>query len=193
VTKRVSVRVDRDARVGRRCQWATDSEQLRCDATHDNHTATTLSFFWIRVKRGDHLFKYNCGNFPVQSSLRFPSHRDNMSNPSTPPRSRNTSDGRFSSKPTPLKHDRLGSQAHSSGPLPKASTLYMEMTREACDKFVGPMPVNEFLSEFIPTTTKKRPSKNIKFSHSSISGKEKAFVCHRIPNVIDAHEYYRSM
>ena len=161
----------------------------------DNHTATTRNpiILLYSSREGDHLFKSNCGNSPVQSSLRFPSHCDNMSNPSTPPRSRNTSDGRFSSKPTPLKHDRLGSQAHSSGPLPKASTLYMEMTREACDKFVGPMPVNEFLSEFIPETTKKRPSKNIKFSHSSVSRKEKAFVCHRIPSVIDAHEYYRSM
>jgi hypothetical protein len=116
-----------------------------------------------------------------------------MSNPSTPPRPRDASNGRFSSKPTPLKHDRLGSQAHSSGPLPKASTLYMEMTREACDKFVGPMPVDQFLSEFVPETTKKRPCNRIRFSHSSVSRKEEAFVCHRILSVIDAHEYYRSM
>jgi hypothetical protein len=38
---RVSVRVDRDARVGRR-RWGTDSEQLpRNKLIVDNHTATT--------------------------------------------------------------------------------------------------------------------------------------------------------
>jgi hypothetical protein len=65
----------------------------------------------------------------------------------------------------------------------------MEMTREACEKFVGPMPVNEFLSEFIPETTEKRPSKNIKFSPSSVSQKEDKFVSLRAPNGIGAHEY----
>ena len=156
------------------------------------HTIITLPQpyhpFGFALREGDNLFKSNCGKFPVQSSLHFPSHCDNMSNPSTPPRSRNTSDGRFSSKPTPLKHDRLGSQAHSSGPLPKASTLYMEMTREACDKFVGPMPLNEFLSEFVPATTKKRPPKNIKFSPSSVSQKEEKFVSYRTSSGIDTHE-----
>ena len=112
-----------------------------------------------------------------------------MPNPSTPPHSRDTSNGRFSSKPTPLKHDRLGSQAHASGPEPKASSLYMELTREACEKFVGPMPVKEFLSEFIPESTNKRPANKIKFSHSSVSQKEAAFVCHRIPSMINADEY----
>ena len=116
-----------------------------------------------------------------------------MSNPSTPPHSQETSNRRVSSKPTPLKYDRPGSQAYSSGPPPLASSLYKEMTREACEKFVGPMPVNEFLSEFIPESTKKRPPNNIRFPHSSVSRNEKAFVCRRIPDVIDAHEYYRSM
>jgi hypothetical protein len=123
----------------------------------DNHTATTRSPIILldSSREGDHLFKSNCGDSPVQSSLRFPSHRDNMSNPSTPPRSRNTSDGRFSSKPTPLKHDRLGSQAHSSGPLPKTSTLYMEMTREACDKICGAHSRERFLIRFHPRDNQK--------------------------------------
>ncbi len=117
-----------------------------------------------------------------------------MSNPSTPPHSQNTSNGRFSSKPTPLKHDRLGSQAHSSGPLPKASILYKEMTREACDKFVGPMPVNEFLLEFVPEADGKRPANEISFSDKSVSQKEKTFVSHRtgISRGVNTHEYYRS-
>ncbi|KAF8502581.1 hypothetical protein F5888DRAFT_1103862 [Russula emetica] len=99
-----------------------------------------------------------------------------MPNPSTPPRSQDASDGRFSSKQTPLKRDRLGSQAHSSGPPPKASTLYKDMTREACDKFVGPMPVNEFLSEFVPEAAGKRPANKISFSYASVSQKEKSFI-----------------
>ena len=150
----------------------------------DNHTATTRN----------HNIPLDCCEQGATTYLNitvvippfnlpclFLSHRDNMSNPSTPPRSQDPSKGRFSSKPTPLKHNLLESQAHSSGLPPKASTLYKEMTREACDKFVGPMPVNEFLSEFIPEATKRRPRNRIRFSHSSVSQKEKTFVCHRIP------------
>jgi len=119
-------------------------------------------------------------------------HRDNMPNTSTPPHSQDASDGRFSSKPTPLKHDRLGSQAHSSGTPPKASILYKEMTRNACDKFVGPMPVNEFLLEFVPEAAGKRPADGINFSDTSVSQKEESFVSHCFPRGVNAHEYYRS-
>src|ERR1700679_3546803 len=115
-----------------------------------------------------------------------------MSNPSTPPHSQNTSDGRFSSKPTPLKHDRLGSQAHSSGPPPKASILYKEMTREACDKFVGPMPVEDFLSVFVPEAAGKRPANEISFSDASVSQKEETFVSHSITKGVNAHENHSS-
>ena len=150
----------------------------------DNHPATTRNSIVLsdwREERGTTYLNPTVVIHPFNLSRSFLSHRDNMSNPSTPPRSQDPSKGRFSSKPTPLKHNRLGSQAHSSGLVPKASTLYKEMTREACDKFVGPMPVNEFLSEFIPETTQKRPLNSIRFSHSSVSQKEKTFVCHRIP------------
>jgi hypothetical protein len=67
------------------------------------------------------------------------------------------------------------------------------MTREACEKFVGPMPVNEFLSEFVPEAAEKRPANEISFSDASISQKEEKFVSHRVPRGIDAHEYYRSV
>jgi hypothetical protein len=58
--------------------WATDSEQLTCHATNSLWKITlpqlgTLSSCRIGVKRGDHLFKPNCGNSPVQPSLLFPS------------------------------------------------------------------------------------------------------------------------
>ena len=113
------------------------------------------------------------------------SHHDNMPNLRTPPHSQDASNGRFSSKQTPLKHDRLGSQAHSSGPPPKASTLYKEMTREACEKFVGPMPVKKFLSEFVPKSAKKRPSYKFSFDHSSASQNENEFVSRLVSKGID--------
>lgn len=57
----------------------------------------------------------------------------------------------------PLKHDQFASQ-YSSGPLnTMASLVYMEMTRLGCKKFVRPMPVDDFLSDFIPEATQKRP------------------------------------
>ena len=55
------------------------------------------------------------------------------------------------------------------------------MTCEACDKFVGPMPVNEFLSDFVPEAAEKRPANDVSFSDASISRNEKDFVSHSIP------------
>jgi hypothetical protein len=65
------------------------------------------------------------------------------------------------------------------------------MTCEGYEKFVGPMPVNEFLLEFVPEAAEKRPANEVSFSDASISQKEENFVSHGIPSGINAHEYYR--
>jgi len=75
-----------------------------------------------------------------------------------------------------LKRDFSGSVAHSSGPQKKASERYPEMTREAWEKFVGPMPIDLFLSEFTPRASTERPANGLAFSHSSVSQNEDGFV-----------------
>jgi len=52
------------------------------------------------------------------------------------------------------------------------------MARDACEKFVGPMPVDEFLLEFVPKATQVRPADQIMFSHHSVSQNEEDFVSH---------------
>src|SRR6266581_4522548 len=99
-----------------------------------------------------------------------------MSRQRTPPNSQGVSTGSVLSKTTPLKRDIHGSQAHSSCPYPGALARYLEMTRDACEKFVGPMPVDKFLSDFIPEAEKERPTNELMFSHSSVSQHEDAFV-----------------
>ena len=176
-------------------QWAAifDSEQLGCHATISSWITTLPQLGTLLSYRVDVETAY-LNLTVVISPFNFLalslSHHDNMPNPSTPPHSQDASNGRFSSKLTPLKHDRLGSQAHSSGPPLKASTLYEEMTREACEKFVGPMPVKKFLSEFVPKAAKQRPANETGFHHPSASQKENEFVSRLISRGIDAHEYY---
>jgi hypothetical protein len=78
-----------------------------------------------------------------------------------------------------LKRDLSGSQAHSSvsqEQQQKASAQYKEMTVDTCEKFVGPMPVDVFLSDFVPKAPEKRPTNDFGFSHSSVSQKEDEFV-----------------
>jgi len=50
------------------------------------------------------------------------------------------------------------------------------MTREAWEKFVGPMPIDLFLSEFTPRASTERPANGLAFSHSSVSQNEDGFV-----------------
>jgi hypothetical protein len=72
-----------------------------------------------------------------------------------------------------------------------AFTLY-NMLCEASEKFVGPVPVDEFLSEFVPEAAEKRPANEINFPDASISQRGEKFVSHSTPSGIEAHEYYRS-
>ncbi|KAH9051849.1 hypothetical protein EDB87DRAFT_1826506 [Lactarius vividus] len=46
------------------------------------------------------------------------------------------------------------------------------MASDACDKFVGPMPVELFLSNFVPQAPNTRPTATITFTHSAVSENE---------------------
>ncbi|KAH8998184.1 hypothetical protein EDB92DRAFT_1337114 [Lactarius akahatsu] len=50
------------------------------------------------------------------------------------------------------------------------------MAFDACEKFVGPMPVESFLSEFVPDAPKIRPAAAITFAHKTVSQNENEFI-----------------
>ncbi|KAH9008633.1 hypothetical protein EDB83DRAFT_488406 [Lactarius deliciosus] len=50
------------------------------------------------------------------------------------------------------------------------------MAFDACEKFVGPMPVELFLSEFVPEAPKVRPTTAITFAHKTVSQNENEFI-----------------
>src|SRR5882672_6022605 len=107
-----------------------------------------------------------------------------MPNPSTPPHSKGTPSGSILSEATPLKRDLSGSQIHSTPPQTKASARYRDMARDACEKFVGPMPVDKFLLKFVTKATKDRPADKIPFFPDSVSQNEEDFVSYHTPKVV---------
>jgi hypothetical protein len=115
-----------------------------------------------------------------------------MPNPGTPPSSKGTRSGSTLSKTTPLKRDLSGSQAHSSTSQQKASAQYKEMTVDTCEKFVGPMPVDVFLSDFVPRAPEKRPTNEFVFAHSSVSQKEDEFVSFHLQTLFYAYAHLDS-
>ncbi|KAH9017101.1 hypothetical protein EDB83DRAFT_191348 [Lactarius deliciosus] len=50
------------------------------------------------------------------------------------------------------------------------------MAFDACEKFVGPMPVELFLSEFVPEAPNTRPTAAITFAHQKVSQNENEFI-----------------
>ncbi|KAI0291947.1 hypothetical protein B0F90DRAFT_304810 [Multifurca ochricompacta] len=50
------------------------------------------------------------------------------------------------------------------------------MTFDACEKFVGPMPVHTFLAEFLPKAHESRPTNQFLFTHSTVSKNENEFI-----------------
>ncbi|KAI0297805.1 hypothetical protein B0F90DRAFT_1819123 [Multifurca ochricompacta] len=50
------------------------------------------------------------------------------------------------------------------------------MTFDASEKFVGPMPIDKFLSEFVPKAHKPRPTNTISFTQSTVSQHENEFI-----------------
>jgi hypothetical protein len=57
-----------------------------------------------------------------------------------------------------------------------ASSVYKEMTRLGCEKFVGPMPVDDFLSDFIPEATQIQPVDVWTFPYDTAAHNEDEFV-----------------
>ncbi len=115
--------------------------------------------------------------------------------PTTPPNSDRLPLGGTLSDTTPLRKELCNAGPHSSlPPKSNAGSLYKDMTFDACEKFVGPMAVEDFLSEFVPSKTEKsRPTITIPFSHPTVSENEGKFV--HIPTLIDAfvlsYAFYR--
>jgi hypothetical protein len=109
-----------------------------------------------------------------------------MPDPSTPPNSQGIDSGTILSDTTPLRRDIPGSEIHTSTPPRRASERYADMTFDNCDRFVGPMPVQDFLDEFLPSTEApaSRPKGNFPFCKPSVSRNEIEFVS---PFTINVH------
>jgi len=100
-----------------------------------------------------------------------------MASPSTPPNSQDVTSETTLSDTTPLRRDISGSAAHASAPTKKASERYADMAFDLCEKFVGPMPVDIFLEEFVIEAPAARPQGNFAFCKDSVSQNEDEFAC----------------
>ncbi|KAH9038582.1 hypothetical protein EDB85DRAFT_2141809 [Lactarius pseudohatsudake] len=95
--------------------------------------------------------------------------------PTTPPNSNHFSPESVPSN-TPLRKEVSNAGPHSSTPAKsRASSRYKNMAFDACEKFIGPMPVKLFLSEFVPEAPKTRPTAAITFAHKAVSQNENEF------------------
>ncbi|KAI9459737.1 hypothetical protein F5148DRAFT_1150810 [Russula earlei] len=94
--------------------------------------------------------------------------------PSTPPQTEQSSPTITTS---PLKYNLSGSHTHTSTPQKLASERYKDMTWDICDKFVRPMPIAKFLSEFVPEASQARKTECIiSFDKRSVSHNEDHFI-----------------
>jgi hypothetical protein len=99
-----------------------------------------------------------------------------MASPSTPPNShQNITCITTLSDTTPLRRDITGSTAHTSTPQKDAPERYADLTFDMCEQFVGPMPVKDFLKEFIRDAPTARPQGSFEFSKSLVSQNENEF------------------
>ncbi|KAH9039503.1 hypothetical protein EDB85DRAFT_2141023 [Lactarius pseudohatsudake] len=95
--------------------------------------------------------------------------------PTTPPNFNHHPSGSTPSN-TPLSKEVSNTGPHSSTPAKsRASSRYKNMAFDACEKFVGPMPVKLFLSEFVPKAPNTRPTAAITFVHQKVSQNENEF------------------
>ncbi|KAH9000864.1 hypothetical protein EDB86DRAFT_2827764 [Lactarius hatsudake] len=96
--------------------------------------------------------------------------------PTTPPNSNHPLAEGTQSDTTPLRKEASNAGPHSSTPAKsRASSRYKNMAFDACEKFVGPMPVELFLSEFVPEAPNTRPTAAITFAHKTVSQNENEF------------------
>ncbi|KAH9038577.1 hypothetical protein EDB85DRAFT_2287515 [Lactarius pseudohatsudake] len=97
--------------------------------------------------------------------------------PTTPPNSNHFSPESVPSDTTPLRKEVSNAGPHSSTPAKsRASSRYKNMAFDTCEKFVGPMPVKLFLSEFVPEAPKTQPTAAITFAHKTVSQNENEFI-----------------
>ncbi|KAH9174761.1 hypothetical protein EDB89DRAFT_469592 [Lactarius sanguifluus] len=97
--------------------------------------------------------------------------------PTTPPNSNHPPAESTQSDTTPLRKEVSNAGPHSSTPAKsRASSRYKNMAFDACEKFVGPMPVESFLSEFVPEAPNTRPTAAITFAHKTVSQNENEFI-----------------
>ena len=94
----------------------------------------------------------------------------------TPPNSQHSAVTIAQSDTTPLKRDLPGTETHTSTAAKKASERYLDMTFDICNKFVGPMPVTDFLAEFVPAAPSPRPQGEFPFDKPRVSQNENTFV-----------------
>jgi len=94
----------------------------------------------------------------------------------TPPNSQHSAVTVAQSDTTPLKRDLPGTEAHTSTAAKKASGRYLDMTFDICNKFVGSMPVKDFLAEFVPDAPSPRPQGEFSFREPRVSQNENKFV-----------------
>jgi hypothetical protein len=97
-----------------------------------------------------------------------------MASPSTPPNSQNITLLALSDN-TPLRRDIAGSAAHTLTSQKNASERYADMTFDTCEQFLGPMPVEDFLKEFIKEAPTACPQGGFAFSKTSVSQNENEF------------------
>ena len=95
----------------------------------------------------------------------------------TPPSSNRLPVGSILSETTPLKKESNNPGLYSSTPrYSKAGSRYKKMAIDACENFVGPLTVETFLSEFVPSNTKEpRPIVEIPFDYETVSQYETEF------------------
>ncbi len=96
--------------------------------------------------------------------------------PTTPPSSNRIPVGSILSE-TPLRKEVGNPGLYSSTPRDsKADSRYKKMAIDAWENFVGPMTMEDFLSEFVPSNTKEsRPKVEISFDHKTVSQFETEF------------------
>jgi hypothetical protein len=98
-----------------------------------------------------------------------------MASPRTPPNSQNIALITTLSDTTPSRRDIAGSAAHTSTPQKNASERYADMTFTMREQFLGPMPVKDFLKEFIREAPTACPQGSFTFSEASVSQNENNF------------------
>jgi len=74
-----------------------------------------------------------------------------------------------------MSNSSTSSHSQDDASASTVAVFYREL-RRGCEKFVGPMPISQFFSKFVPEATEKRPGEHVEFGYPSISNHEDEFV-----------------